>query len=114
MSEERLIQDYLNDILESIADIREFVEGMDLEAFIVDRKTNKAVIRSLEVIGGAVNKIPDDIRNRYPDTPWQEMTGMRNHLVHEYFGVDLSIVWRTIEEDLKPLEADISKINSDL
>lgn len=114
MSEERLIQDYLNDILESIADIREFVAGMDLDAFIADRKTNKAVIRSLEVIGEAVSKIPDDIRSRYPDIPWQEMTGMRNRLIHEYFGVDLSIVWRTIEEDLKPLETDISKINSDL
>ncbi|GBE02467.1 hypothetical protein BMS3Bbin06_00730 [bacterium BMS3Bbin06] len=68
MSEERLLQDYLNDILESISDIREFVMGMSFEAFINDRKTVKAVIRSLEVIGEAVNKLPQDIRDRYPST----------------------------------------------
>ncbi len=114
MSEERLLQDYLNDILESIADIREFVRGMSLEVFINDRKTVKAVIRCLEVIGEAVNKIPPDTRDRYPETSWQEMIGMRNRLIHEYFGVDLNIVWQTIEEDLEPLEVIIRKVYSDL
>ncbi len=69
MSEERLLQDYLNDILESISDIREFIMGMSFDAFINDRKTVKAVIRSLEVIGEAVNKLPQDIRDRYPEHP---------------------------------------------
>ena len=114
MSEERLLQDYLNDILESISDIREFVTGMTFDTFTNDRKTAKAVIRSLEVIGEAVNKIPQDIRERYPETHWQEMIGMRNRLIHEYFGVDLNIVWQTIEEDLKPLEANVRKLYSDL
>ncbi|MCL0071143.1 DUF86 domain-containing protein [Thermodesulfovibrionales bacterium] len=89
MSEERLLQDYLNDILESISDIRDFVMGMTFDTFANDRKTVKAVIRSLEVIGEAINKIPPDIRNRYSETHWQEMIGMRNRLIHEYFGVDL-------------------------
>jgi len=114
MSEERLLQDYLNDILESISDIREFVMGMSFDAFINDRKTVKAVIRSLEVIGEAVNKLPQDIRDRYTETPWQEMIGMRNRLIHEYFGVDLNIVWQTIEEDLEPLEVNVRKVYSDL
>ncbi len=114
MSEERLLQDYLNDILESISDIREFVMGMTLDTFTNDRKTVNAVIRSLEVIGEAVNKIPQDIRDRYPETHWQEMIGMRNRLIHEYFGVDLNIVWQTIEEDLKPLEANVGKVYSAL
>ena len=114
MSEERLLQDYLNDILESISDIREFVMGMSFDAFISDRKTVKAVIRSLEVIGEAVNKLPQEIRDRYPETPWQEMIGMRNRLIHEYFGVDLNIVWQTIEEDLGHLEVNVRKVYSDL
>lgn len=114
MSEERLLQDYLNDILESISDIREFISGMNFNAFSNDKKTTKAVIRCLEVLGEAVNKIPDSIRVRYPNTPWQEMIGMRNRLIHEYFGVDLNIVWQTIEEDLEPLEASVSKVYSDL
>ncbi len=88
MSEERLLQDYLNDIIESISDIREFILGMTFDTFANDIKTVKAVIRSLEVIGEAVNKIPEDIRDRYPETHWQEMIGMRNRLIHEYFGVD--------------------------
>ena len=114
MSEERLLQDYLNDILESISDIREFIEGMDFDVFTKDKKTVKAVIRSLEVIGEAVNKLPQNIRNLYPETPWQEMIGMRNRLIHEYFGIDLTIVWQPFEEDLQPLEANVIKINARL
>ncbi len=112
MSEERLVQDYLNDILESIADIREFIEGMQFENFANDKKTVKAVIRSLEVIGEAVNKLPEDMRNQHPNTPWQEMIGMRNRLIHEYFGIDLTIVWQTIADDLGPLEETVMKINT--
>ena len=70
----------------------------------------KAVVRSLEVIGEAANKIPEHIRNRYPDISWQEISGMRNRLIHEYFGVDHDIVWQTIEEDLTTLENAAKKI----
>jgi uncharacterized protein with HEPN domain len=104
MSEERQIQDYLSDILESITDIKDFIQGMTREDFDKDKKTIKAVVRSLEIIGEAVNKIPQHIQDSYPETPWQEIIGMRNKLIHEYFGVDLDIVWQTIEEDLVPLE----------
>lgn len=114
MSEERLLQDYLNDILESIADIKDFIGKMNYEEFANDRKTVKAVIRCLEVIGEAANKIPQNLREKYSETPWQEITGMRNRLIHEYFGVDLNIVWQTIEEDLKPLEVTIKKIFLDI
>jgi len=114
MSEERILQDYLNDILESIADINEFTKGMTFENFVRDRKTVKAVVRSLEIIGEAVNKIPENIWEKYPETPWQEIIGMRNKLTHEYFGIDLNIVWQTIEEDLVPLEKTVKKIFNDL
>jgi len=114
MSEERLLQDYLNDIIESITDIQEFVRGMTFEDFSEDRKTIKAVVRSMEIIGEAANKIPLNILGNYPETPWPEIVGMRNRLIHEYFGIDLEIVWQTIEEDLVPLEKTIQKMISDL
>lgn len=110
MSEERILLDYLNDILESIADIREFTAGMSREDFCNDKKTIKAVVRSLEVIGEALNKIPYNVREMYPEIPWQETIAMRNRLIHEYFGVDLDIVWQTIEDDLLPLDKTVKKI----
>ncbi|MDI6801354.1 MAG: DUF86 domain-containing protein [Thermodesulfovibrionales bacterium] len=110
MSEERVLLDYLNDILESIADIREFTAGINREGFFNDKKTIKAVVRSLEVIGEAVSKLPDNIREMYPEIPWQETVAMRNRLIHEYFGVDLDIVWQTIEEDLSPLDEIVKRM----
>ena len=110
MSEERVLLDYLNDILESIADIREFTAGMTKEDFSKDKKTINAVVRSLEVIGEAANKLPNHIRDRHPEISWQETVGMRNRLIHEYFGVDLDIVWQTTEEDLEPLDKTVKVI----
>ena len=113
MSKERLLQDYLNDIIESISDIREFIKGMSFEDFSKDKKTIKAVVRSLEVIGEAANKIPQNLRDNYPETSWQEIIGMRNRLIHEYFGIDIEILWQTIEEDLEPLDKTVKRIVSD-
>ena len=114
MSKDRQILDYLNDILDSIADIKEFVMEMSYENFIEDKKTIKAVIRSLEVIGEAANKIPVDVRESYPEIPWQEIIDMRNKLIHEYFGIDIDIIWQTIEDDINPLEETANKILHDL
>lgn len=111
---ERLLQDYLNDIQESIIDIRDFTRGMTADQFSVDRKTIKAVVRCLEVIGEASNKISQDIRRKYPDVPWAEIIGMRNRLIHEYFGVDIDVLWQTIQEDLEPLYILIKKIFAEL
>ncbi|KKR97372.1 MAG: hypothetical protein UU48_C0017G0008 [Candidatus Uhrbacteria bacterium GW2011_GWF2_41_16] len=114
MSKDRQILDYLNDIMDSIADIKEFVIGMSYENFTEDKKTIKAVIRSLEVIGEAANKIPLDVRESYPEIQWQEIIDMRNKLIHEYSGIDNDIVWQTIEDDLNPLEETVRKILHDL
>ncbi|MCX5809996.1 MAG: DUF86 domain-containing protein [Proteobacteria bacterium] len=107
---ERQILDYLNDILESISDIKEFVVGIDYENFLRDKKTSKAVIRSLEIIGEAAKNIPEPLRNSQKEIPWQEIMGMRNKLAHEYFGVDLDIVWQSIHEDVSPLEAAVKEM----
>jgi uncharacterized protein with HEPN domain len=87
---------------------------MSAEGFMADKKTVNAVVRSLEVIGEATSKIPKDIRKRYPDVPWDEIIAMRNRLIHEYFGVDLEIVWQTIQDDLAPLETAITTVLNEL
>ena len=104
MSIKRDITDFMFDIRDSIRDIRFFVQTMTYEEFTEDRKTINAVIRSLEIIGEATKKIPPDIRNKYPLVPWKEIAGMRDKLIHEYFGVDLSIIWETIQHDFADLE----------
>ena len=110
----REIIDYLNDIDDSISDILNFTADISYEEFEADKKTQHAVIHCLEVIGEAVKKIPDDIRNRYNKIPWKEIAGMRDKLIHEYFGVDLKTVWATIVEDIPPLEDLICQIIEDL
>jgi uncharacterized protein with HEPN domain len=104
MSTKREVRDYLNDILESIGDIHDFTRSMTYAEFSADRKTVKAVIRCLEVIGEAAKKIPAETRASYSALPWTEIAGMRDKLIHEYFGVDLEIVWETINNDLDGLE----------
>jgi uncharacterized protein with HEPN domain len=78
---------YVRDILESIGLIEQFVAGMELEDFRKDIKTSDAVIKRFENIGEAAKNIPEEIKSQYPEMPWKEMAGMRNKLVHFYFGV---------------------------
>jgi len=102
--------DYLNDILASINETIEFTGDMTFDEFSSDKKTINAVIRSLEVLGEASRKIPDDLKAESPEVPWKRMTGMRNKLIHEYFGVDLEIVWAVIKEELPPLFHHLEKL----
>jgi len=84
--------DYLNDILDAIEKIGNFTEGMKCSTFESDEKTIYAVIRALEIIGEATKHIPEDIRDNNPSIPWKEMAGMRDVLIHDYFGVDIKTV----------------------
>ncbi|MHA1699264.1 MAG: HepT-like ribonuclease domain-containing protein, partial [Promethearchaeota archaeon] len=106
--------DYLLDILSSIQEIRAFTKGMDFEGFEKDRKTVNAVIRSLEVMGEAVKKIPPEIKDKYPEIPWKYIAGMRDKLIHEYHGVDLEIVWEVIEREIPPIKPKFKKILDEL
>lgn len=112
--EDRESRDYLNDILEAIGDIRNFTRDITYKDLEKDKKTLYAVIRCLEVLGEAVKKVPAHIRKEYPAIAWREIAGMRDKLIHEYFGVDVETLWDTIQEDLSPLKDIVSKIIENL
>ncbi len=108
--EQRDCRDYLEDIIDSVIDIDQFIRGMDFETFAEDKKTINAVIRSLEVIGEATKNIPESIKKKYPSIPWKTMAGMRDKMIHEYFGVDIEILWATATEDIPALKPLIQKV----
>jgi len=111
MKEEFL--DYVDDVVEAMDDAERFVEGMEYRDFVKDKKTAYAVTRAVEVIGEAVKNIPDSVKKRYPRIPWKKMAGMRDKLIHEYFGVDLRRVWNTVKKDIPELKPMFEKILKD-
>jgi len=107
-------RDYLKDIIDSINDIESFTENMTFEDFAKDKKTINAVIRSIEVIGEAAKNIPKTIKDKYPSIPWKKMAGMRDKMIHEYFGVDIKILGKTIKKDIPPLKSLVQKVLENL
>ena len=106
----REYEDYLNDISDAIKKIEIFIKGLEFDDFKKDDKTKFAVIRALEIIGEATKNIPDEIRNKHPKIPWKDMAGMRDVLIHGYFGVDEEIVWLTIKEKIPEIKPKIESI----
>jgi uncharacterized protein with HEPN domain len=105
--------DYIEDVLASMAKAEKFIQGMRYDDFLADDKTSYATLRALEIIGEAVKKVPQVIRNRYPDIPWAEMAGMRDKLIHDYFGVNLQTVWDTVKRDIPSLKPKFEQIYRD-
>ncbi len=101
----------IQDILRAIDKIESFVKGMTLNKFRKNELVVDAVVRNLEIIGEASKSIPIAVRHKYPDIPWMKMGGMRNVLIHQYFGVDVKIVWRTIKESLPTLHEQLQQIS---
>ena len=108
MSERNFIV-FLHDILDSINKIEKYTSGMNYETFSHSDIVTDAVIRNFEIIGEASVHVPEVIKSRYPSIPWNKMKGMRNLIIHEYFGVDYSIIWKTIESALPVLKEEIAK-----
>ncbi len=101
---------YLYHIIESIELIEQFVEGIDIGDFIDNKMIHSAIIRQLEIIGEASKLVSDNLKNKYTAIPWRIMSDMRNVLIHQYFGVDLTAVWDTVKNDIPKLKRDINEI----
>jgi uncharacterized protein with HEPN domain len=102
--------DYIEDIIKAMNDVLSFVKDMDYVVFIEDNRTTYAVIRALEIIGEATKKVPPSIKDEYSQIPWKKMAGMRDKLIHEYFGVDLKRVWNTVNNDFPAIKPLFEKI----
>ena len=98
---------YLDDILEATKRIEKYTKGFTLEKLKKDNLTIDGVVRNLEIIGEAVKNIPADIKDKYPDIEWKKIAGLRDILAHEYFGIDLEILWDIIENKLPDLKKEI-------
>jgi len=105
---------FVEDILESIKKIQLYIENLNYNDFEKNELIVDTVIRNLEIIGEASRNIPDDIRNKYNDIPWKKMIGLRNIATHEYFGIDLSIIWKIITVNLPETKPKIELISKDL
>ena len=110
MSDERRDKDFLLDIQEAVQRILDYTAGMSWETFIVDYKTQDAVVRNLEIIGEATKNISDDLRNQHPAIPWKSMSGTRDRLMHHYFGINQEIVWQIVLQDLPSLLKQIDDL----
>ena len=100
----------LNDIRESINRIAEYTGGISLEDFSKDQKSIDAVARNLEIMGEAANRLPDEFKESHSEIEWYKIVGLRHRIVHEYFGVDLQIIWRILQKDLPELQKSLSLI----
>lgn len=112
MSEKRRDRDYLEDIFEAISRISKYTADYDYDKFFSDKKTQDAIIRNLEVIGQATKGLSNNLKNKYPKIKWKDMAGLRDKLIHHYFGINYDIVWNIVDEELQPLQQQIKELLS--
>jgi uncharacterized protein with HEPN domain len=107
---ERADGDFLREIQEAVRRIQVYTDAMAYDRFLADIKTQDAVVRNLEIIGEATKNLSAQLREKYPDVPWRGMAGIRDRLIHHYFGVNLDIVWNIVTVELPLLKSQIEKI----
>ena len=105
---------FLDHILESIEDIESYIKGISKDKFLRDCKTQDAVMRRLGIIGEAVKNLIGSFKKKHGEIKWKEIAGMRDILIHEYFGIHLKLVWSTITKDIPKLKKDIEKLLENL
>ncbi len=107
---ERPINLLLDDILEAIDRAEQYVKDLSFEGFSGDQKTVDAVARNLEIIGEAANRLPDEFKEKHSEIEWHKVVGLRHRIIHEYFGIDLEIIWQILHKDLPSLRQQLSQI----
>jgi len=110
----RGIEILLGEILDAIALLRDYTEGLDFDAFAANVEKQDSVIRRLEIIGQAVKGVPDDLRVKHSAVPWRDIAGARDILIHEYFRVDLEMAWDMVRKDLPLLESEVQSMLQEL
>jgi len=109
---ERPVNLLLDDILEAIDRAEQYIKGLSFDAFSRDQKTIDAVARNLEIIGEAANRLPDEFKEKHSNIEWHKVVGLRHRIIHEYFGIDLAIIWQILQKDLPSLQQALSQIRS--
>ena len=105
---------FIEHILECIKLIEEYLKDKSREDFLTSVQLQDSVIRRIEIIGEAVKNIPNDVKDKYPDIPWKKIAGMRDILIHEYFGIDLELTWEVIIKDIPHLKKKMLEIREEL
>lgn len=111
MSKKRRAIDFIGDIQEAVEMSASYTKGLTYRKFLDDRKTQDAVVRNLEVIGEASKNISPSFKAKYPEVPWKSLAGLRDKLIHFYFGIDYKIVWRVVKKELPTLHKQIKHIS---
>lgn len=106
----RSIDLLLNDICQALDRIEQYINNLSFDAFSDDQKSVDAVTRNLEIIGEAANRLPDEFKERYSQIEWYKVVGLRHRIVHEYFGIDLEIIWQILHKDLPELKRKLVQI----
>ena len=101
---------YLLDMLVAAREAVAFAEGLSYDEFAQDRRSQLAILKSVEIVGEAASRLSAETKERHPEIPWREIVGMRNRLVHAYFDIDLRLVWETVDSDLPVLVAQLEPL----